>query len=407
MESCLKLSVMVLAVAICNVCGAGQAANFPEPSASMDKISDTNLPAMPFMAEITGDDVYVRSGPGTNYYFCGKLNVGDKVKVVGSKFSWWQITPPTGSYAWISRQYVETDEQGRTGTVIGDGVRVYAGSDEVQPMHSTTPLVKLNRGDEVILLGEEKEDYYKIAPPEGAYLWVSSQHAKPLVSLVPAVEPMPEMPTVGAPNFPSPAPKTEQQTEQSVEPNEPLEPTVKEQRAKELELLTEHLEAEQAKPPAEQKYDDIKKALEVIADDKESPLTARKAQYMIKAIERGELAREVAEKSAAQAEQLKKTSERIEAAREEKLSQFEDRGIFAVIGVLKESSIFTEIRGLKYYRIVNDDGKTICYALPVGEAAHKDLSGLIDKKVGLVGTIKGNVELGGALVEFTKALEVN
>ncbi len=404
MESCLKFSVIVLAVVICNIGYAGQPANFPQPNASMIKTSDANLPAMPFMAEITGDDVYVRSGPGTNYYDCGKLNMGDKVKVVGSKFSWWQITPPTGSYAWISRQYVEPGPQGRTGAVIGDGVRVYAGSDQVQPMHSTTPLVKLNKGDKVVLLGEEKEGYYKIAPPEGAYLWVSSQHARPLASLVPSTSPMPAMPAAGA-NFPTTTQRA-QQGQMVAEPNETMQPSASEQRTKELNLLTGHLEEEQAKPLAEQDYNDVKKALEVIAEDKQSPLTARKAQYLLKGIERHELAREVAEKNVAQNEQFEKTSERIAAAREEKLSQFEDTGIFTVIGRLKESSIFTEVRGLKYYRIVDDGGKTICYARPTGEAANKDWSGFIGKKVGLIGAIKASPELSGALVEFTNMIEL-
>ncbi|MFH1370803.1 MAG: SH3 domain-containing protein [Planctomycetota bacterium] len=407
MESCLRFSVIVLVVGLSAIGYAEQPASFPKPNISVSEASDANLPAMPFLAEITSNDVYVRSGPGTNYYFCAKLQKGDKIKVVGSKFSWWQITPPGGSYAWISRQYVETDPQNSsTGTVIGEGVRVYAGSDEVQPMHSTTPLGKLNKGDKVALLGEEKEDYYKIAPPKGAYLWVSSQHARPLASLVPPVEPMPMSPPAGAPAFPTPTPKAETQAATGVEPNESKQPSVTEQRTKELNLLEEPFKAEQAKPLAEQKYDELKKALEVIANDKQSLFTARKAQYLIKTIERYELAQEIAKKTAAQDEQLAKTSERIEAAREEKLSQLDDKSIFAVIGLLKESSIFSETRGLKYYRIVDDEGKTICYARPAGEAAHRDLSALINKKVGLVGTIEASVELGGALVEFTNIIEL-
>ena len=50
--------------------------------------------AYPYLAEITGDNVNIRSGPGTNYYRCGKLGAGDRVKVVGSQFSWSRIVPP-------------------------------------------------------------------------------------------------------------------------------------------------------------------------------------------------------------------------------------------------------------------------------------------------------------------------
>ena len=404
MESCLRLAVIVLVVGVCTIGYAEQPASFPQP---VGEGNDVNLPAMPFMAEITGNDVYVRSGPGTNYYYCVKLQKGDKVKVVGSKFSWWQITPPTGSYAWISRQYVETDPQNSSmGVVIGEGVRVYAGSDEIQPMHSTTPLVKLSKDDKVTLLGEEKEGYYKISPPEGAYLWVSSQNARALASLVQPVQPMPAASPAASGPFPTPAPKVEPKAPSTIEPNTSIQPPVEDRRTKELNLLTENLEAEQAKPLEQQKYDGLKKALEIIANDKQSLIASRKAQNLIKTIERYELAQEVAKTTAAQDEQFGKTSQRIEAARNEKLSQIEDRSIFAVIGRLKESSIFSETRGLKYYRIVDDEDKTVCYARPAGEAAHKDLSGLIDKKVGLVGTIEASTDLGGALVEFTSLVEL-
>ena len=73
-----------------------------------------------YMAEITGDNVYVRSGPGTNFYDCSKLNKGDKVKVMETQFSWAHIVPPPGSFSWISIQYVKIDSANPTvGTVTG------------------------------------------------------------------------------------------------------------------------------------------------------------------------------------------------------------------------------------------------------------------------------------------------
>ena len=69
------------------------------------------LPAFPYVAEITADNVYIRSGPGTNYYSCGKLHKGNEVTVVASKYSWSHIVPPTGSFSWISKQYVKIDSE--------------------------------------------------------------------------------------------------------------------------------------------------------------------------------------------------------------------------------------------------------------------------------------------------------
>ena len=66
-------------------------------------------PSFPYIAEITDDNVNIRSGPGTNYYHCGKLNSSDRVTVVASKYSWSHIIPPEGSFSWISKQYVSID----------------------------------------------------------------------------------------------------------------------------------------------------------------------------------------------------------------------------------------------------------------------------------------------------------
>ena len=64
----------------------------------------------PFMAKVTGNDVYVRSGKGTAYYACGKVNLDDQVTVVGEAFGWAEIIPPEGSYSWIHKNYVDVED---------------------------------------------------------------------------------------------------------------------------------------------------------------------------------------------------------------------------------------------------------------------------------------------------------
>jgi uncharacterized protein YgiM (DUF1202 family) len=369
-------------------------------------IADANLPPMPFMAEITSDDTQIRSGAGTNYYDCGKLKKGDRVKVVGSRYSWLQVVPPAGSFAWISKQYVQVEPPGSSaGTVIGEGVRVYAGSNDVQPMHSTSLLVKLNKGDTVSLLGEEKDGYYKISLPEGAYLWVSSQNAKPLASLVaPAQQatsvytppPPPSFPTVPSPNAPSP---------DETAATEPIFPNDSE-KTRQVLAFKEKVDAQKTKPVEQQDWAEIKKSLLEIAANKQTPVAAKNAQALLMTVARCELAKEVAEATKAQDEQFDKTQKQIEEACSSKLAEFDaqDLGKFAIIGVLKGSSIFAEAPGIRYYRIVDNEDKTICYARPEGDAVNMDISAFIGKKVGLVGTINPNAELGGALVQFTDVI---
>jgi uncharacterized protein YgiM (DUF1202 family) len=382
-----------------------------------------NLPAFPFLAEITGDDVYIRSGPGTQYYNTGKARKGDKVKVVGNKFSWLQIVAPAGSYSWISKQYVQIDPRNNTsGAVIGDAVRVYAGSDEVQPLHSTSMQIKLDKGDKVTIVGEEKDGHCKIAPPEGAYLWVSSQNAKPLGTLMAPTPAAPAMTTSTMPATAHPVPATRFPTNpgslkpQGSLPNEPNEPnmpspapapiTLEEQRMGQVHLLKEKVEAERAKPAADQNFAGIKKELMDVAGDKQSPKAAHNAQSLLKMIERCELSQDVAKAVKVQEEQFGKTQQQIESAKNEQLSKVEDKSIFAVIGKLLESPLFAETPGARYYRVVDEKGKTLCYARPTGAATNVDLSKFVDKKVGLVGAIEANTEMGEAVVQFTNIVEV-
>lgn len=424
MESYLRFSIIVLVCGLClPVIGAQPGNTAPVSAAPTAEANTLNLPAFPFLAEITGDDVYIRSGQGTQYYNSGKVRKGDKVKVVGNKFSWLQIVPPAGSYSWISKQYVQIDPQNNTsGTVIGDAVRVYAGSDEVQPMHSTSLQVKLNKGDKVTIVGEEKDGYCKIAPPEGAYLWVSSQHAKPLGTMMVSTPAAPAMTTttstmpatahpVPATPFPTNPGELKAPVSSPNDPNMPSAPapapiTLEEQRMGQVQVLKEKVEAERTKPEADQNFADIKKELTEVAGDKQSPKAAHNAQSLLKVIEKCELSQEVAKAVKVQEEQFGKTQQQIESAKNERLSKFEDKSIFAVIGKLLESPLFAETPGAKYYRVVDESGRTLCYARPTGAAADIDLSKFVDKKVGLVGTTEANTELGGAVVQFTNIVEV-
>ena len=262
----------------------------------------------PYMAEITGDNVYVRSGPGTNFYDCSKLNKGEKVKVVGKIFSWARIVPPPGSFSWISMQYVSIDPENTTaGTVTGDRIRVYAGSDHVEPLHSTTLQGKLDRGDKVKLLGEQMDDYYKIDPPSFAYLWVSINFTKPLPVKLPEVV----TPTV-EPSTVKPATTETTAVKPATEPNEVTpEPVSPETLLERYRALQKQVQAERAKPKEKQNYTEIKKALIEIAENKTAGKAARYAEFVLKQIKDLELVLAVGKEVRLQNEQLKNIRERI------------------------------------------------------------------------------------------------
>ena len=346
------------------------------------------LPSLPYLARITGDNVNIRSGPGTNYYGCGKLNKGDRVKVVGSKFSWSQIVPPAGSFSWISKQHVRIDlNEPSIGIVTGDAVRVYAGSAAVKPMHSTTVQLKFKRGDKVKLLGEEAGDYHKIAAPEGAYLWVSTEYTKAVGDIeaaAAAVEPSPEA---------------------EVEERPVVVPTdlgLESRKLKEYYALEKRIEAERAKARAEQDYGDMKQSLGAIAEMKGAGKASRYSKFALKQIGRYELAAAVDKELELQDAQLEWVAERIEKAHAARLAQVPKLGKFAVMGRFEVSNIYEQSVPPRHYRITDDGGRTVCYAVAARAMSETDLSKFVGQKVGLVGSIEPYPQTKSALVRFVE-----
>jgi hypothetical protein len=131
----------------------------------------------PFVATITGDKVYVRSGPDTKYYEIGQLYKGDLVYVVGVNKGWYQVLPPNGSFCLVAREFVDVDTGGAAGTIKGDPVNVRAGSAIYKESDYALLPPPLRKGTRVKVVGST-DKYYQIAPPEKAYFYISVQYAK-------------------------------------------------------------------------------------------------------------------------------------------------------------------------------------------------------------------------------------
>ena len=383
MQAHIKSFILIILVVSASVGFAREAAT------TAGDPTKAGVPSFPYATEITDDEAPIRSGPGTNYYICGKLNKGDKVNVVDSQFSWSCIVPPTGSFSWVSMRYVSIDPDNSTiGIVTADDIRVYAGSVYREPIHSEHLQLKLNRGDEVKFVGKQKGDYYKIAPPTGAYLWVSTKYTKLLA-------PIGEGPLTVVTS--------------TADTNILIRTTIsgESENLKAYYALEKLIKAERAKPIDQQNYANIKKSLEKIAGNKEAGKAARYSKFAIKQMKRFELAMDVAKVVRLQNEELQKTREDIDKARATRLAQVENLGRFAVIGQFQTSSIYSSEARIKHYRIVDNTDKTVCYALPTGLASEMNLSKLVDLKVGLIGTIEPHPQTAGALVRFTEIVELN
>ncbi|HLL90479.1 MAG TPA: hypothetical protein VK324_14360 [Tepidisphaeraceae bacterium] len=164
------VAVSALALA---ACAAVPAVGQDAPSVQAPEVENAKYN---FQGTINANAVYVRSGPGDNYYPTVKLDQGANVTVVGIKFDWLKITPPEGSFSYVAKAYVSKTGDGTSGTVDKNDLNVRAGST-LNDM-KTTVQAKLDQGTAVRILGE-KDEYYKIASPAGTYLYVKKDFVTP------------------------------------------------------------------------------------------------------------------------------------------------------------------------------------------------------------------------------------
>ncbi|MGA2035945.1 MAG: SH3 domain-containing protein [Thermoguttaceae bacterium] len=139
-------------------------------------------PAFPYKAAITANDVYVRSGPGENYYPTEKLKAGQEVEVYRhDPGGWYAILPPQGSFSWVSGRQLDMRKE-TIAVATEDRVAARVGSrfSDIREVIQ----VRLHRGETVELLDIKQtgpasasgaNTWYKIAPPAGEFRWVSAK----------------------------------------------------------------------------------------------------------------------------------------------------------------------------------------------------------------------------------------
>jgi SH3-like domain-containing protein len=353
----------------------------PEP-----KIEPNNV-EFPYVGEITSSQVNVRSGPGLNLYSCGKISTPQRVIVVAQEYSWSQILPPPGSFSWIFKQYVQTDANNPSiGVVNADNVRVYAGSDEVEPMRSDTVQLLLTRGQKVQIIGDAVGDYYKITPPQGATLWTTSQYIKYIRS---------------ADEMDIKIPKVELDAAKAAKPDMIVEQVEAKNRWQvqyyEMEKL---FEDEKIKPLEDQNYSKIRAELEILIADPNSGDAGNYAKFLLKAVERCEIAKQSQIELQEHKTELGEKLGEIEKDCKEKQANICDLGKYAAIGIFKPSAVYEKQPEIKRFLIIDSNDAPICYAEPT--SADADLTEYYDKQVGLIGKITTDEQSNLALVKFDK-----
>jgi hypothetical protein len=133
-----------------------------------------------FEGVINANSVYVHSGATENDYPTMKLDRGAHVKVVGIRFDWLKIIPPEGSFCYIAKAYTEKRGDGSIGRTT-NALNVHIGS-ELNTLKIKV-VKRLDADTDVQIIGEQDE-YFKIKPPEGVYLYVDKQFVDPVRQIV-------------------------------------------------------------------------------------------------------------------------------------------------------------------------------------------------------------------------------
>lgn len=445
----MRLTKVCIAAAVCMSVLLPMNVQAAEESTKISQVAGKPADVQyPYIAQVVGNNVYVRSGNSQADYPCTKLDAPARVTVVDEVYGWAKILPPEGTYSWIFKAYVKINPANPTvGILTGENVRVWAGADHLDSSSSIGLQTQLNTGEIVELYADQPDtgDYYRIKPPTGAHLWINAdflkyvgpvKQDKPLV-----VPPRPDtqkeisIPAETQPSgqqqrprftnvdgAPEPAPVAEnpidipvQTEEEKTEPTTetPEEKPLPEPTTRESELLQQcydlsaKIDQELQKPLSEQNYTEIKQQVETIKQDADAGKAASYAQYLSDRIARYELAQSVTETLEKQDQQLEEARQKIEQAHQKQLSQVPDEAQFLYTGTLKPSHVYTSSTGSKRYLLVDDNGKILCYMVAGSPSIDVLLQANENAAVGINGNVVSSERSLVTLVAVTEIKILN
>ena len=391
---------------------------------------------------VNADNVYVRSGAGDNYYPTMKLNKGAKVVVIGEKFDWLKIVPPEGSFSYVGKHFVEKKADG-VGVVNRENVNVRAGS--TLNALKTTVQSQLAPGQEVKIL-DEVEEYYKIAPPTDAAVYIKKElvdvlRVMPQVANAGAAQPAPQQqpktettPTIETPVAQKPAAEAAAPgAGAGAEPlNQPPAPTPEQIAAGNAPAATQPTQVADAakapattQPTAEVTFDKLEKDFETASSKpiEQQPVAELLKSYdqLIKDPQLPESMRRVADYRAQvlkvraeareqfilvqqQQEEAKKKIQALQAEREEIAQNIEknDVKIYTAVGTLRTSSV--QPGGGTLYRLTDpQNGRTVCYL----RSDDAKFGGMIGQFIGVKGELSTDASLGLKVVTPNESAQVD
>ena len=146
--------------------------------------------ARPFVeAVLTGNNVNVRQGPGTEYPIYYTAPMGTWIEVVDRQGQWLEIEFPAKGFSWVSRDYLQKIAPEDIGVVTGSNISVRSG-----PGTQFDRNYVVQAGHKFKILGIDASGvWYRVSPMPDATAWIMADYVK-LSGPLPGEGPAPTQP---------------------------------------------------------------------------------------------------------------------------------------------------------------------------------------------------------------------
>ena len=354
-----------------------------------------------YWLRVTAERVNLRSRPDANSLAVVRLKRDAVLRATGSEFGWHRVLPPEGVFSFVASRYIEQQSDGTGVVSVRSGtLRVRVGSlvFHVDPMQCEVQ-TRLPRGTTVQIIGRQ-DDWLKIVPPEGVYVYVSGRYAArvsdEVAARLGAVRSPASQPGGITPAASAAGDKQRQAT---------TKPDLSGRWGQRLLLAEAAIEAEARKPVLEQSWTAAIASLRPVAAQREEPTVARLAAAWITRLEERigdqvalRAARELARREVRNKAQTQRELERIQRARQKPTS----RQAFDARGALLPSYLSGDEETPPRYRLVDPlTGRVQAY-LEFPRPAGIDPQAYVGRYVGVRGERVRQASLGADVIRVSE-----
>ncbi|MCY2932050.1 MAG: hypothetical protein NTV86_21665 [Planctomycetota bacterium] len=352
----------------------------------------------PYTGTVTDTRVIVRTtnrAAGANEAI--QLSSGATVTVYGRSEGWLKIKPPQGCFSIIPRYAVTKDADGAMGTVTEEKAQpVFAGSTI---MPAPWPYqMRLPKGSRVQILGEyvdEGRPFFKIAPPEGIYMWI------PARSIQKAGSPTTEAArTEGPADLTGATDHTKPPVDAATPPPPPVDPK-KDAAIAAVAQAEAALKSELAKPSGQQDLDGLLQRY--------SGLKTEHGAIMGDRIDAGFRAITAASKRKQAITEMEARFRTINAIQAEPVPQWRTvaKTAYAVCGTLAASEVYGGAdAAYRRFAIYDPSDSTRILAYVQDATGTIDFSRYIGKNVGIVGTPRSQTGSAESVIDAREVVDL-